>query len=212
MINIILSLVCLSCISMFDNSAYATKKDGVVCKPTPQSFDNFEPEIFPKSNNLLRSPGGVPAKLFGEKIVIRGKIVDENCVPVIDAKVFAWQRGGDGKYHYTPLKNIAKDSNLIADKSTSSFVGAGSTSTDNKGEFYFITYMPPNEQVEKNAFISIRVEHKEFDMFETRLIFQKGADEATPPEFITFALDPTQGKEAKEFMITLPGRSKIRSF
>ena len=97
-----------------------------------------------QSNNLLRESGQDPI-FCGRKIVIKGKLLDQNCVPISDAKIYLWQVGSDGKYSYTPLRGrISK--NMLNLCGNTTFTGSGIATTNNKGEFYFITVYTPNSQ------------------------------------------------------------------
>ncbi len=204
------AVLCLT-LALGQTNSFGDLPSTIKCKPTIESRDNFEPEQFPQSNNLLRKPGELPSTC-GSRVVIRGKIVDKNCVPLIDAKVFIWQVDCDGKYHYKPLRNIAQKSELYSHNHLSSFTGAGSTTTDNRGEFYFITIQPANISKTKSGYINVRIEHPMFNNFETKLYFSNAQNNATPEEFITFNYDPTGGSEVKEFMIVLPGENTNRKF
>ncbi|MDX1916768.1 MAG: dioxygenase [Rickettsiaceae bacterium] len=206
MINKYITIISLLFALFFVSSTYAAKEEGLRCKATISTSDDFEPETFPRSNNLLRRQGDIE-DICGTRIILKGKVVDENCVPVLDAKIFAWQKGCDGKYHYTPLRDVAKNSGLIAEKSKSGFIGAGTASTDNKGEFYLITSFSGH-----NNNISLRVEHPRFETMETKLFFKNAKATRTPEDFITFLSDPAEGKTYYEFIIVLPGVNKMRSF
>ena len=79
------------------------------CAVTKITMNDYEPEKFESSNNLLRKAG--QEEIFcGEKIIIHGKVLDQTCVPGADAKVYIWQASCNGKYPYKPLKDIAKKS------------------------------------------------------------------------------------------------------
>ena len=126
-------------LSLFLLSSYSSFADHK-CRPHKPFYSNFEPEKFPKSNNLLRSAGEFPLTC-GEKLIIRGKVVDANCIPLSEVKVNIWQVACDGKYPYKPLKNGYKESDINMN-SSATFTGAGTAITDNKGEFYFVTTYP----------------------------------------------------------------------
>ena len=130
------------------------------CVPTKSAMNNYEPEKFQPSNNLLHKAGAM--ELYcGEKILLKGKVLDMNCVPVSDAKVYLWQVGCDGKYPYKPMrKKINHDE--INLESHSSFQGSGMATTNNKGEFQFITIRPPAGHA-----INARVEHMQLGALQT---------------------------------------------
>ncbi|ADE29922.1 dioxygenase family protein [Rickettsia prowazekii] len=141
------------------------------CSITRNIFNNYEPKVFETTNNLLRKTGTL-SKFYGEMILIRGKILDQNCVPVTDAKVYLWQAGNGGKYPYEPLKTRV-DKSRFTNKSDSSFTGSGIATTNNKGEYYFISMLPyKSPRYLRNA--NIRIEHPNLTTLETRLdLFDK---------------------------------------
>jgi protocatechuate 3,4-dioxygenase beta subunit len=136
------------------------------CKVTKSMINDYEPSQFQITNNLLRLAGG-QASYCGKKIVITGKVLDENCVPVSDAKVYLWQVGCDGKYPFTPLRQRI-DKNMLNLKSKSTFTGSGTATTNNKGEFHFITIFPKPAGREI-PHVNVRVEHRDLGKLQTKL-------------------------------------------
>ncbi len=137
------------------------------CRPTKPATNNYEPEKFITNNNLLRTTGQLSI-FCGEKIIIHGTVVDRNCVPVADAKVYLWQVNCKGKYPYTPLRTIAKNSELVELDQETSFKGNGIATTNNKGQFYFITVYPQRVH-DLRPHVNIRVEHYKLGSLQTRL-------------------------------------------
>ena len=179
-----------------------------VCKPTIEHKNNYEPKIFPSSNNLLRSSGEMPLTC-GEKLIIRGKLVDRDCVPISDAKINIWQVACDGKYPYKPLRNIGKKDDFN-EKSSATFRGAGTAITDNKGEFYFITIYPANFHGQK-PHIDFRVSHSLFDEFNTRFYTTENDSEVPPVEFVT-PFYTENDTLTNEVLIVLPKKHPLRKF
>lgn len=136
------------------------------CIVTKNSINNYEPDVFQKTNNLLRAPGELPI-YCGKKIIIKGRLLDQNCVPVTDAKIYLWQVGCDGKYPYSPLR-AHTDAKLINAKNGSSFKGSGTATTNNLGEFTFITTMP-GLLAHQKPHLNIRAEHYILGNLQTRL-------------------------------------------
>lgn len=145
-------------------SAYAADKFNL-CSVTKITTNDYEPAIFEKSNNLLKK-AGQEVIISGDRIVIYGKVLDQNCLPISDAKVYIWQANGHGKYPYEPLRNIAKNHLIEIDKHTT-FTGNGTATTNNKGEFVFLTLMPHSVHGLK-PHINIRVEHFNFNEIQSR--------------------------------------------
>ncbi|MES2215190.1 MAG: dioxygenase [Pseudomonadota bacterium] len=150
------SSVCIILFMAFMHNAYATervyKNRLNTCTPTKEVINNYEPIVFQPSNNLLHKAGLAPI-FCGEKMLLKGKVLDKNCVPVSDAKIYAWQAGCDGKYPYKPLRKSVNQSHINLE-SASSFQGSGTATSNNNGEFQFITIRPTS-----SSKINIRVEH-----------------------------------------------------
>lgn len=178
------------------------------CKPTPFHINNFEPSIFPTSNNLLRKSGETPL-YCGERFIIRGKLVDKNCVPISDAKIYIWQVACDGKYPYQPLREVVskKDYNI---KLSTTFTGSGQATTDNKGEFYFITTYPASFHKQK-PHINFRIKHRLLGEYDTRFFVNKDLIEDPPEEFAT-PYYKNDGTLTNEVVIVLPYEHPLREF
>lgn len=158
-----------------------------VCRVSKAATNNYEPEVFSPSNNLLRRPGA--SELYcGQKILLKLKILDKDCVPISDAKIYLWQVGCDGKYPYKPLRNKA-NKRLLNIHNRSSFVGSGIATSDNLGKAQFITLYPPKAHGE--GFINIRIEHKDYGIFQTKLhlhenmLLSDGTHEIAPFRIVT---------------------------
>jgi protocatechuate 3,4-dioxygenase beta subunit len=136
------------------------------CAPTQEVMNNYEPKVFESSNNLLRKIGK-EAIFCGEKVVLKGRLLDKNCVPISDAKVYLWQVGCDGKYPYPPLRTVAS-AHHINTESGSSFTGNGVTTTNNNGEFWFITILPAKSE-HGGHHINLRVEHRDLGDLQTQV-------------------------------------------
>jgi protocatechuate 3,4-dioxygenase beta subunit len=143
---------------------YADKK----CKITKSYIDNYEPKIFNKTNSLLNKYDQVDVSC-SQAIVLRGRLLDENCQPVANAKVYAWQVGCDGKYPYVPLKNKI-NKKLINLNSQSSFQGSAIANTNNLGEFTLITIYPVSHHMN---YINLRVVSPTLKPLQTRLYLAK---------------------------------------
>ncbi len=169
----------LCCFLIFDVKANGIIKDKVypnrlnTCIVSRPSINNYEPEIFNVTNNLLRKVGEKPS-IKGEIVVIKGKLLDKKCVPVSDAKIYLWQVGDNGKYPYTPLRNVVNKV-LISKSKTSSFVGSGITTTDNNGNFYFIT-ISPKKISNIGPYFNFRIEHRELGNFQTMHVVGKSSN------------------------------------
>ncbi len=131
------------------------------CPTTPQIATSFPPkEALGTTSNLARRTGSaVFAK--GQLIYIEGKITDSGCVPVQNAVVSIWQANSMGDMVY------GKD---IATSSDKDFLYTGRATTNNAGEFTFLTVMPGSRTGE-TPFISLRVNHSKLEGLETKIFF-----------------------------------------
>ncbi|SPR10889.1 intradiol ring-cleavage dioxygenase [Orientia tsutsugamushi] len=130
-----------------------------------QVTNNYEPEVFSITNNLLRQVGQNP-HIKGTIVVIKGTVIDRHCIPVPDAKVYLWQVDSNGKYPYTPLKNSIDQSLISNNNLESTFTGSGVTTTNNNGNFYFITIYPAAVHNILPHF-NFRAEHTELGSLQT---------------------------------------------
>ncbi|WP_428548775.1 protocatechuate 3,4-dioxygenase subunit beta [Profundibacter sp.] len=90
-------------------------------------------DIDPLDNDLLKnySHGGDP---IGERIIVHGRVLDENARPVPNTLVEIWQANAGGRYRHKKDTYLAPiDPN---------FGGCGRTMTDDDGYYYFRTVKP----------------------------------------------------------------------
>ena len=171
------------------------------CPISPTILSDYEPEHFQPTNNLLRGSGKI-ASYCGEKIIISGKLVDQNCVPISDAKVYLWQTGCDGKYPYKPLKNRIDKNRLNLTKNTSSFQGNGIATTDNNGNFYFITIRP--------EIANIRVIHYNLGQLDTTILIKENHLIKKNDEINTALLRSADNNKIYFYQIVMAGESGRR--
>ncbi|MDG1436882.1 MAG: hypothetical protein P8P83_03790 [Rickettsiaceae bacterium] len=94
-------------------------------------------------------------------------MLDQNCVPVPDATVYAWQANCNAKYPYQPLKT-AIDPDLVEINENITFTGNGVATTNSKGEFYFVTVYPPSIH-DHASHLNLRIKHRQLGRLQTRL-------------------------------------------
>lgn len=91
-------------------------------------------DIAPRDNDLITNyakPGESP---IGERIVLHGRVLDENARPVPHTLVEIWQANAGGRYRHKKDTYLAPiDPN---------FGGCGRTVTDENGYYYFRTVKP----------------------------------------------------------------------
>jgi len=103
----------------------------------PQTLSEITGPLFGWSDvkatdhDLTRQHKGDP---IGERIVVNGRVLDENGRAVPNTLVEIWQANSSGRYpHKTDQHNAPLDPN---------FSGAGRTVTDAEGRYRFITIRP----------------------------------------------------------------------
>lgn len=105
------------------------------CAATPgMAVQNYPGFARIQNGNNLVMPAGKAVEAEGQRVVIRGQLVDTNCVPVSDAQIELWQVDPFGKWM------LATPADLVTPNPV--FAGAGRTSTDNTGQFHFVTLFP----------------------------------------------------------------------
>ena len=121
-------------------------------------------DISDTDRDLTRQHAGEP---LGERIIVRGRVLDDGCRPVPHTLIEIWQANAAGRYsHKKDTHPAPLDPN---------FTGAGRTLTDADGNYEFVTIKPgayPWENHDK----AWRPAHIHFSLFgnafATRLITQ----------------------------------------
>jgi protocatechuate 3,4-dioxygenase beta subunit len=117
-----------------------------------------------KSTDLTKQCSGEP---LGERIIVSGRVLDENSRPVANTLIEIWQANAAGRYHHEADQHDAPlDPN---------FVGCGHTVTDVEGHYRFMT-IRPGEYPWRNHYNAWRPKHIHFSVFgpafATRLVTQ----------------------------------------
>jgi protocatechuate 3,4-dioxygenase, beta subunit len=121
-------------------------------------------DVKPTDNDLTKQHQGDP---IGERIIVTGRVLDENAKPVPHTLVEIWQANAAGRY---PHRNDNHDAPLDPN-----FSGAGRTLTDAEGRYKFIT-IRPGEYPWRNHYNAWRPAHIHFSLFgpafATRIVTQ----------------------------------------
>lgn len=103
----------------------------------PQTLSELTGPVYPDGrigeldNDLTRQHAGEP---LGERIVVEGRVLDEDGHPVPNTLVEVWQANAAGRYaHAVDTHNAPLDPN---------FSGAGRTVTDAEGRYRFVSIIP----------------------------------------------------------------------
>jgi len=136
----------------------------------PQTLSELTGPVFgwgdvkPTDHDLTRQHKGDP---IGERIVVSGRVLDENGRAVPDTLVEIWQANAAGRYpHRRDQHDAPTDPN---------FTGCGRTITDAEGRYRFVT-IRPGEYPWRNHHNAWRPAHIHFSLFgpafATRLVTQ----------------------------------------
>jgi protocatechuate 3,4-dioxygenase, beta subunit len=129
---------------------------------TGPSFDSSAIDV--KASDLTRQGHGEP---LGERIIVSGRVLDEDGRPAAHTLIEVWQANAAGRYrHNVDQHNAPLDPN---------FEGSGHTLTDEHGNFKFMT-IRPGAYPWRNHYNAWRPAHIHFSVFgpafSTRLITQ----------------------------------------
>jgi protocatechuate 3,4-dioxygenase beta subunit len=115
-------------------------------------------EVKPGDADLTKQHKGEPQ---GERIVVSGRVLDENSKPVANMLVEIWQANAAGRYNHRVDQHDAPiDPN---------FTGAGRFLTDKDGNYRFMT-IRPGEYPWRNHYNAWRPAHIHFSLFGHALV------------------------------------------
>jgi protocatechuate 3,4-dioxygenase beta subunit len=98
---------------------------------------------------------------LGERIIVTGRVLDENARPVRNTLVEIWQANAAGRYvHKADQHDAPLDPN---------FLGAGRCVTDNEGRYRFLT-IKPGAYPWRNHYNAWRPAHLHFSLFGLGLV------------------------------------------
>ncbi len=174
----IILLITITCFFISDHSpCYGYSENrisiSVDCRETPMVWDKKrQPNIY-MGNNLWRYVGSADFA-NGTYIIIEGRILDKNCVPVPNAVVEIWQLDANGYdsnyYDDIPESNLtlSMESMKNADKN---FVGSGTAITNNLGQYKIYTIVPGTDSQYRLPHINFAIRHQDFNEFITQMYF-----------------------------------------
>ena len=115
-------------------------------------------EVNPAESDLTRQHAGEPQ---GERMIVSGRVLDENGRPVCNALVEVWQSNAAGRYrHAVDQHDAPLDPN---------FTGCGRALTDERGHYSFKT-IKPGAYPWRNHYNAWRPAHIHFSLFGAGLI------------------------------------------
>lgn len=151
-------------------------------KPTPSRFfsaDLSMPLKFGTTNNLVKKVGEF-YRSYGEVIFVQGTVTDSFGVPIDNAIVEIWQTNAAGKYHSL----LEPDSEYI----DRYFNMSGRATTDNLGNYHFITIMP-GASPGRAPHINMNIYHPKFGRLETEMYFEGHPYNDTDYQFLSYKED-----------------------
>ena len=110
-------------------------------------------DVKPTDNDLTRAHEGEP---IGERIVVSGRLLDENSRPVAHALIELWQANAAGRY-----RHAVDDHDAPLDPN---FTGTGRVLTDAEGRYRFVT-IKPGAYPWRNHYNAWRPAHLHFSLF-----------------------------------------------
>ena len=136
----------------------------------PQTLSELTGPVFghdtvdPNDSDLTRHHAGAP---LGERVIVTGRVLDENGRPVRDTLIEMWQANAAGRYaHKVDQHDAPLDPN---------FSGGGRAMTDSEGRYRFVT-IKPGAYPWRNHYNAWRPAHLHFSLFGqaflTRLVTQ----------------------------------------
>jgi len=115
-------------------------------------------DVKPTDNDLTRQHDRDP---LGERIVVSGRVLDENSRPVAHALVELWQANASGRY-----RHAVDDHDAPLDPN---FTGCGRALTDSEGRDRFVT-IKPGAYPWRNHYNAWRPAHLHFSLFGLGLV------------------------------------------
>jgi protocatechuate 3,4-dioxygenase beta subunit len=128
---------------------------------------SFGPEIVRPADVDLTTNAGTGSPAIGERIIVSGRVLEEDGRPVPNTLVEVWQCNAAGRYnHVADVHDAPLDPN---------FLGAGRLLTDAEGRYTFTT-IKPGPYPWRNHYNAWRPSHIHFSLFgpawATRLVTQ----------------------------------------
>ena len=129
--------------------------------PLPETLSELTGPVYghdavKDGDDNLTTNAAVNGEPLGERIVVTGRVLDENDRPLPDTLVEVWQANAAGRYiHYVDQHEAPLDPN---------FLGAGRCVTDAEGRYRFTT-IRPGEYPWQNHDKAFRPAHIHFSLF-----------------------------------------------
>jgi protocatechuate 3,4-dioxygenase beta subunit len=130
------------------------------------------------TNNLRQHTGSL-IETEGEKVILYGTVVDQNCVPIDGAVVEIWQADSKGCNYYCHLLSEDKNKKISSTEEARNraFTGYGRMLTGNAGYFEFSTIMPGGKGRQPPK-INVQIKHSDFPKLHTVITLENVPNES----------------------------------
>jgi len=143
------------------------------CTPSFSSETSYQPGTYSTYNDLTRAIGGFENE-YSKKILLRGIVLDKECIPIANAKIYLWQKDEYGDYRYNKKFAPVYEKYKMNYKMYSEFKGEGIAYSDNQGQFSFVTVAPLSGRANQDSgVINFLARIKGFPVFETQIKLHK---------------------------------------
>ena len=115
-------------------------------------------DVKPTDSDLTRQHDAEP---IGERIIVSGRLLDENSRPITHALIELWQANAAGRY-----RHVVDDHDAPLDPN---FTGTGRVLTDGEGRYRFVT-IKPGAYPWRNHYNAWRPAHLHFSVFGIGLV------------------------------------------
>jgi protocatechuate 3,4-dioxygenase beta subunit len=194
----------------------ALGKEKPLCQPTGKSPVADKPITYDPTytdNDTTKNSGGFDNKYLN-KIVIKGIIKDKHCVPIPNASIEIWQEDEYGKKRYNQFSYSFSDRYELNREQYSNFLGIAATTSDNNGQFTFISVIPNGKLKEskKQSLINIAVSHQDFPKLENQIILNPKFPIRKSDKRIIALRELDNQLPSYDFEIVLDGTNKYKSY
>ncbi len=167
-------------------------RPGSPVDPIKENPDGSVP-IYLSNDNDLTYVKGRDGVASGQQVIVRGRIQDNQCQPIVGATVIIWQASETGRYNHkgdaaNPDFKDPRDGKIIKRKLDPFFQSWGQTETDANGEYEFKTIVPGFYPADlqggwyRPPHIHFMVSATGFEQFVTQMYFR--GDEIQDNDFV----------------------------
>ena len=225
-IKIVLAITLFICPIIFpkyslgvDHKTFKSKKAKILCTPTKKIQVAPKPITYDPgyTDNDTTKDSGEFVNLYLNKIFIRGIIKDKECIPVPNTLIEIWQDDEYGKKRYNQFSYSFNDRYNLNKDQYSNFLGIATTTSDNNGNFSFISVMPNNKtKLKKQSLINISVFHEDFPEIENQIIlnpnFPIKKSERKIIAFRNIDAEKIYNLPTYDFEVILDGTNKYKTY